>query len=310
MKMQFNRQQLQPGQAGESPPPYNSLIKSPLRYPGGKSKAIDKIARYLPYNLSQYSEYREPFVGGGSVFIYLKQKYPHLKIWINDLNPELYLFWKIARSHLLELVKSLREIKHKYTDGKELFNELTTINVETLSEFDRAVRFFILNRITFSGTVDSGGYSRQAFTKRFTDSSLDRLSKLETILSDLKITNLDYSDLIDGGKNQTFIFLDPPYFTATKSKLYGKDGDLHTIFDHQKFAEIVKKSPHNWLITYDNSAEIKQNFTEFNIFEWELQYGMNNYKQKKAAKGLELFINNYRLSLAKPALMDAQFKLD
>ena len=288
----------------------NSLIKSPLRYPGGKSKAIDKIARYLPDNLSQYSEYREPFVGGGSVFIYLKQKYPHLKIWINDLNPELYLFWKIARSDLPELVKSLREIKHKYTDGRKLFTELTTIDVETLSEFDRAVRFFVLNRITFSGTVDSGGYSRQAFTKRFTDSSLDRLSKLETILSDLKITNLDYSDLIDGGNNQTFIFLDPPYFTATKSKLYGKDGDLHTIFDHQRFAEIVKKSPHNWLITYDNSAEIKQNFTEFNIFEWELQYGMNNYKQKKAAKGLELFITNYRLSLAKPALMDAQFKLD
>ncbi|MGF1490591.1 MAG: DNA adenine methylase [Prochloraceae cyanobacterium] len=280
----------------------NSLIKSPLRYPGGKSKAIEKIARYLPNNLSEYSEYREPFVGGGSVFIYLKQQYPHLKIWINDLNPELYLFWKIARSHLQELVKSVGEIKAKYSEGKELFQELTNVDVKTLSEFDRAVRFFVLNRITFSGTVDSGGYSRQAFTKRFTDSSLDRLLKLEPILKDIKITNLDYSDLTKDGDSKTFIFLDPPYFTATKSKLYGKDGDLHIIFDHQRFAENIKNSPHDWLITYDNCAEIKNNFIDFNIFEWELQYGMNNYKQKKAAKGSELFITNYSV--------DRQLKLD
>ncbi|MDJ0724610.1 MAG: DNA adenine methylase [Prochloraceae cyanobacterium] len=271
-----------------------SLIKSPLRYPGGKSRAIAKIARYLPHNLSEYSEYREPFVGGGSVFIYLKQKYPHLKIWINDLNPELYLFWQIASSNLKELVARVREIKAKYSDGKELFRELTTVDLESLSEFDRAVRFFVLNRITFSGTVDSGGYSRQAFLKRFTDSACDRLAKLEPVLKDIKITNLDYSYLIQDGNDRTFIFLDPPYFTATKSKLYGKDGDLHTIFDHQRFAEDIKQSPHDWLITYDNCPQIKQNFSNFNIFEWELQYGMNNYKKETAAIGKELFITNYQ----------------
>lgn len=70
-----------------------AMIKSPLRYPGGKSKAIDQIAEYIPNN---FSEYREPFVGGGSVFIYLKQKFPHIKFWINDLNRELFLFWKFS----------------------------------------------------------------------------------------------------------------------------------------------------------------------------------------------------------------------
>ncbi len=49
------------------------MIKSPLRYPGGKSKAIKQISKLIP----QFDEFREPFVGGGSVFIYLKQKYPH-----------------------------------------------------------------------------------------------------------------------------------------------------------------------------------------------------------------------------------------
>ncbi|MEG3438187.1 DNA adenine methylase [Pannus brasiliensis CCIBt3594] len=267
------------------------MIKSPLRYPGGKSRAIPQIIEHLPEN---FSEFREPFVGGGSVFIYLKQKYPDLKIWINDLNTELYLFWKFARSNLSELVEEIRRVKRTCTEGKALFQELTTVEVGALSEFDRAVRFFVLNRITFSGTMESGGFSREAFLTRFTDSSIDRLEKLENILKDIKITNLDYSELLEAEGKDVFIFLDPPYFIATKSRLYGKDGNLHTGFDHELFAERMKACPHQWLITYDNSPRIRENFAFAEIYDWELQYGMNNYKQKSSAKGKELFIRKIR----------------
>jgi DNA adenine methylase len=130
------------------------MLKSPLRYPGGKSKAINQIIEYLP---ETFSEFREPFVGGGSVFIYLKQKFPHLKIWINDLNRELFLFWKFAQSDISQLVAEVRRIKDKYTDGRLLFTEFTSVDINNLSDFERAVRFFVLNRITFSGTVESGG---------------------------------------------------------------------------------------------------------------------------------------------------------
>ncbi|WP_427160871.1 DNA adenine methylase [Aliinostoc sp. HNIBRCY26] len=268
------------------------MLKSPLRYPGGKSKAINQIVEYLP---GSFAEFREPFIGGGSVFIYLKQKFPHLKFWINDLNQELFLFWKIAQSELVQLVKEIQQIKNKYTDGKLLFTELTSVDVKSLSDLERAVRFFVLNRITFSGTVESGGFSQEAFHKRFTYSSIERLEKLETILDeDIQITNLDYSELIKAKGDNVFLFLDPPYFSATKSKLYGKDGDLHTSFDHQRFAEILKQCHHQWLITYDDSPQIRENLQYANIYEWELQYGMNNYKQGKAAKGKELFITNYK----------------
>lgn len=266
------------------------MLKSPLRYPGGKSKAIQQIVNFLPEN---YSEYREPFVGGGSLFIYLKQKFPHLKIWINDLNQELFIFWKIAQSNLLELLEAVQQIKTTRTDGRELFEELTQVKIEEFSELQRAVRFFVLNRITFSGTVESGGFSQEAFHKRFTNSSIERLEKLGEVLQGVKITNLDYSEVLAAKGKDVFIFLDPPYFIATRSKLYGKDGDLHTSFDHQRFATLVKQCPHQWLITYDDSPTIRQNFTWTNIFEWEMQYGMNNYKQTSAARGKELFITNY-----------------
>src|SRR5215207_6450872 len=265
-------------------------IKSPLRYPGGKSRAIQRMKFLLP---DDFSEYREPFVGGGSFFIYLKQKRPDLKIWINDLNPELYYFWKYAQADSEKLAHELVKIKEKRGDGQELFSELLQIKISSLTELERAIRFFILNRITFSGVVESGGYSQLAFETRFTDSSIQRVFQLGPLLEGVRITQLDYRQLLRDGGNSILTFLDPPYLKATKSRLYGKNGVLHTSFSHEEFAQEMKKCMHSWLITYDNSPEIRKSFAHANMYEWELQYGMNNYKQGKAEKGSELFITNY-----------------
>lgn len=269
-------------------------IKSPLRYPGGKSKAIAKIVQYLP---TDFSEYREPFVGGGSLFIYLKQNYPTLKVWINDLNYDLFCFWKIAQASMDELVEEIWKIKNSNITGRDLFVQLTDINVDNLSEFNRAVRFFILNRITFSGTVDCGGFSQAAFEARFTSSSIERLYQLKDLLQSVIITNRDYSEVLMGAKSRVFVFLDPPYLTATKSKLYGKKGDLHTLFDHKKFAQTLASCHHEWLVTYDDSPEIRKNFYFAHLYKWKMQYGMNNYMRTQAAQGDELFITNYFVTI-------------
>ena len=268
------------------------IIKSPLRYPGGKSRAIQQMKHLLPH---AFVEYREPFVGGGSFFIYLKQRQPSLKIWINDLNAELYYFWKYAQIDAEKLAREISKVKKEGLDGQKLFDELVSVDVKSLAEFERAVRFFILNRITFSGVVESGGYSQLAFVGRFTESSIKRVAELGRILEGVKITHLDYRELLTTGGKEVFTFLDPPYFKATKSKLYGKNGILHTGFNHDEFAQEMKKCKQSWLITYDDSPEIRGNFSFAGIYEWELQYGMNNYKQGKAEKGNELFIANYDL---------------
>ncbi|MCI0616999.1 DNA adenine methylase [bacterium] len=268
------------------------MIKSPLRYPGGKSRAVQQMKFLLP---KEFEEYREPFVGGGSFFIYLKQKRPKLKIWINDLNPELYYFWKYTQIDSEKLAHEVLKVKKERKDGQDLFNELVNINIDSLTEFERALRFFVLNRITFSGVVESGGYSKLAFESRFTESSIDRVSKMGRVLEGVKITHLDYRELLADGDKKVFTFFDPPYFKATKSRLYGKNGVLHTGFNHDEFADEMKKCKHSWLITYDDSPKIRANFSFAKIYEWELQYGMNNYKQGKAEKGSELFISNYDL---------------
>ncbi|MDR2104655.1 MAG: DNA adenine methylase [Deferribacteraceae bacterium] len=271
-------------------------IVSPLRYPGGKSRAVSKILPHIPPGLK---EFREPFVGGGSVFLAVKQTLCSCTHFaISDLNYDLYCFWQEAKTNNAALYCEIRKIKESAESGRSLFARYTQ-NYNTSSELERAVRFFVLNRITFSGTVDSGGYSEKAFRDRFTFSSIERIRPLQSILADVDIKNLSYEQELSAAGDNLFLFLDPPYFCTAKSRLYGKRGALHTGFNHEKFAEDMKKCNHQWLITLDDSPIIRELFSFAYITEWKLQYGMNNYKQEKAAIGRELFISNYKLKVPK-----------
>ncbi|AKB85989.1 DNA adenine methylase [Methanococcoides methylutens] len=278
----------------------NLKVKTALRYPGGKSKALSKIFPYIP---NDFLEFREPFVGGGSVFIAAKQQAAQDSLFrINDLNYDLFCFWKQLRDNDTELINEISRIKKETIDGKLLHSELMNQHLDKSSELEIAVRFFVLNRITFSGLSYSGGYSQESFEKRFTKSSIDRLTPLSELIQDIKITNKNYEYLLNKDGDDVFIFLDPPYFNARESKLYGKKGHLHTSFNHKHFARIMKKcTDHKWLITCDDSPEIRDLFDFANILEWNLQYGVNHGKkmnengEKKAKKGKELFIFNYEL---------------
>lgn len=269
------------------------ILKSVLRYPGGKTRALNRILSFIPQD---FNEFREPFVGGGSVFLNVKQKINNQAVYkINDLNYDLYCFWTYAQRKNYELAAEIKKIKSEGFDGRQLFNNYIKNNND-YNDFERAVRFFILNRITFSGTVESGGYSQQAFEKRFTASSIERIKKLADILKDVEVRYGDYEELLFEAGEKVFIFLDPPYLTQSKSRLYGTKGDLHTSFDHERFADNMKKCPHRWLITLDDSPEIRKMFSYANIYEWKLQYGMNNYKKENAQEGKELFAANYKIS--------------
>jgi len=237
-------------------------------------------------------EYREPFVGGGSVFIALKQRYPDAVYKIGDLNYDLICFWNQLKYNSEELIEKIYYIKKTENDGRKLYDSLTNIN-EKLTEFDRAVRFFVLNRITYSGTVDSGGYSSQAFRKRFTIANIEKLKPLSNLLEDVMIINDSYEKLLLEDGENVFLYLDPPYLTYKKSKLYGTKGDLHLFFDHIKFAKDVKLCKHRWLITYDDSDDIRKLHKSTNIHPQLIQYVMDNAHNNKPKKGKEVYITNF-----------------
>lgn len=265
------------------------MIKSPLRYPGGKSRAIKFLKDYIPH----FQEFREPFFGGGSLSFYYVQKNPNASFFATELYYELYCLWHELKTEGEKLIEEIKNIKNTATNGRKLYQTIMERRESDLSPFQRAVDFFILNRITFSGIADSGGYSEASFQSRFTDSSIERLKQAIEVIKKIDIFNQDYSLLLQKPGKDVFIFLDPPYYSVTKSKLYGKKGNLHTAFDHERFLRELKNCPHRWLITYDNSDYIRECYQDFYQVPWKLQYGMNNYKQGKSEMGKELLITNF-----------------
>lgn len=278
------------------------MVKSPLRYPGGKSRGVKFLKNYIPH----FKEFREVFFGGGSLSFHLIQEFGDRKYYASDLNYELYCFWSQLRDNSDELIKEVQEVyrgcklshyqeKDNYEDGKSIFNIILERRNDALSELQRAIDFFVLNRITFSGVVDSGGYSQGSFEGRFTQSSINRLRQTIPIIKNIEFFCDDFSFLVNKEGEEVFIFLDPPYYSATKSKLYGKKGILHTSFDHQLLFQALKNSRYKWLITYDNSDYIKNLYKNFYQVEWQLQYGMTNRNNTASVLGNELLIANYDL---------------
>lgn len=276
------------------------MIKSPLRYPGGKNRAISLISRHIP---TDFDEFREPFVGGGSVFIHTKQKYPDKQFWINDLYRLLHIFWDRVQNNSDAVIAQIEAWKSQFSNGIELYRFLNE-NIDIFDSVQQAAAFFVYNRITFSGTTLSGGFSNAAFEKRFTESSISRLRAAATLLSDIQITNLDYSEVVNAPGNNVFIFLDPPYYSASKSALYGTNGNMHKGFDHERFAQTMRGCNHKWLITYDDCPYIRDLFNFAHITPWTQSYGMKNVGNHHNQSGQELFISNYPLSVTEIRQLD------
>jgi DNA adenine methylase len=266
-------------------------FKSPLRYPGGKQKAIAQISKEFP---SSIREYREPMVGGGSVYFYARSKNLAKSYWINDRFKELVQFWLAAQNPAAcqRLMNDLRQLRATCITAKKFKQYFLTARGENpVEDYRAAFLFFFFNRVTFSGTTRAGGFSSSASLRRFTDSSIERLASMPEALKNAQVSNLDFAEVVEKPGKDVFVFLDPPYFTATR--LYGKNGSLHE-FDHDRLASVLKHTGHRFLITYDDCAEIRKLYNWAKIKNWQLQYGMNNCNLERQSKiGSELFISNY-----------------
>jgi site-specific DNA-adenine methylase len=127
-------------------------VKSPLKYPGGKQNALKKLIQYVPKSVT---EYRDPFVGGGSMAFAISERFPLATIWINDIYEPLVTFWKVLRDHPEALVHELLAMAHDLhteADARYLFKELVeTVHDGSLDDLDTAAGFYFLNKCSFFG---------------------------------------------------------------------------------------------------------------------------------------------------------------
>jgi DNA adenine methylase Dam len=268
-------------------------LKTPLRYPGGKSRACEKMGSYFP-DLRNYDEFREPFLGGGSVAIYITKKYPNLHIWVNDLYEPLVNFWQQLQMFPDGLTAILEAYKGQYNTpekAKEFFSVMKDQinNLETPS-LQRAAAFYFVNKCSFSGLTESSSFSPQASVSNFSLRGIQKLPEYSKLIENWRITNYSYDYLMDGNKG-AFMYLDPPY--DIKDNLYGKKGSMHKGFDHDKFAEDCDANDMDQLISYNADQLVKDRFKNWNAAEFDLTYTMRSVgeymREQKQRKELLLF---------------------
>ena len=272
-------------------------LKTPLRYPGGKSRALANLFRFLP-DLSQASEYREPFLGGGSVAIEIGKRYPNLDIWVNDLYEPLYNFWRELQENGREMRDQLVQLKNRHPEpvsAKLLFLDAKEkVNDDQTSNLSRAVSFYIVNKCSFSGLTESSSFSKQASESNFSMRGIEKLPDYSLMIKKWKITNLRYQELFTDNKD-IFTYLDPPYEIG--SNLYGKKGNMHKGFDHDGFAAICDRFVGPQLVSYNSSQLIRDRFTGWTAAEFAHTYTMRSvgsYNTDQASRK-ELVLTNYEL---------------
>ena len=257
--------------------------------------------QYFP-DLREYDEYREPFLGGGSVAIHVTKKYPTVKVWVNDLYEPLVNFWKVLQSDGQRMRDELIQLKYRHSDpvsAKQLFlesKEYLNYGEKRTEPFHRACSFWIINKCSFSGLTESSSFSSQASNSNFSVRGIDKLPGYSEIIKNWEITNLSYDKLLDeGSETNAFVYLDPPY--DIKDNLYGKKGSMHKRFDHDLFATDCDACSLNCLISYNADQLVKDRFKNWNAGEFDLTYTMRSVgeymRDQKERKELLLF--NYNL---------------
>jgi len=257
-------------------------LKSPLRYPGGKSRALKYIVPYIPKDTDVLIS---PFLGGGSVEIYFANSGIQVKAF--DSFQPLVCFWKEI---LLNPVDLSNDIQQFHPLKKEKFDEFQANlrdHLNSLSQMDIATIFYVLNRSSFSGTTLSGGMGTNH--PRFTQSSIDRVAEFKC--PNLSVECLSFEDsLRQTTDKKNSIYLDPPYLLKNR-KLYGNKGDAHKDFDHKLLHDVIKDK-NRWVMSYNNCDQIRRIYSDFRIIDASWSYGMN--KSKKSSEIL-IFSNDIEL---------------
>jgi len=275
------------------------ILSTPLRYPGGKSKAVKDLYEYMP-QMNQYDEWREPFLGGGSMSIEITKKFPDMKIWVNDLYPALFNFWTMVKDRGDEMTERLLEIKSECITSEIAksfhIEQKKIINDDASSDFDKAVAFYYANKNSFSGLTETGTFSESSHYATFTTTNIGKLTYFQKLIRNWKFTNGSYDVLLKDNNPKAFIYLDPPY-ELKDSTLYGKNGSMHLTFNHDEFAKNCNECGMDAMISYNADQFVKDRFDGWNQLELEWTYTMRsvgNYMEEQKGRK-ELVLTNYNI---------------
>lgn len=296
-----------------------------LKWAGGKSQLIDEIIAIFPEEIiqSKYIEnYFEPFLGGGALFFYLKSYFKIKKSYINDINPDLILTYRVIQKCPKKLIIQLKEIKMEYLelngeDRKEFFFKVRDDynkkgkNFDYLSVSDesieRAKQLIFLNKTCFNGlyrvnangefNVPMGKYKNPAI---FEEENIKDVSKA---LKNTIICNGPFEELGEFIGNNSLVYFDPPYRPLTDSASFTSYTKSRFNDDNQiqlaEFCRSIDKKCSKFILSNSDpkNANKEDNFFDelyegFDIKRVQAKRMINRDKTKRGSIN-ELLIKNF-----------------
>lgn len=258
---------------------------SPLRYPGGKNCIFPFMSHFFYENNLLGISYAEPYAGGAGLALHLLLEGYVQKIYINDLDPYIYLFWKAVLNRTDDLCNWIENVPINLDTWKR-YKEIYKKGIEA-DELEIAKTTFYLNRTNISGVLDAGpigGYTQMAKYKidaRF--NKADLIKKIRVIASrkqDVVLSNYDgieFVKLLNRKRSDIFIYLDPPYVEKGHF-LYMNCFEQE---DHIQLSKFVSKIRKRWMISYDMNDLILQIYSKRNMIQYQLLQCTSNCKKNE-----------------------------
>jgi DNA adenine methylase len=253
-------------------------VKSFLSYLGGKSPLAKTIVPKIP----KHTCYCEVFAG--AAWLLFKKEESKVEV-INDINKDLVTLYRVIKNHLEEFIRYLKWI----LVAREEFARFKAENPDTLTDIQRAVRFYYLLRTSYGAKVVN-----QTFNVSPTEPSRLNLLRIEEDLSQahlrlsrVYIENMHYQKLIERfDRPETFFYVDPPYYGCEKD--YG-DG-IFAREDFAKLRDMLAGIQGRFILSINDVPEIRELFDGFVIEETATSYMMPGaHRQKKV---VELLVRN------------------
>jgi len=245
-----------------------------LRFPGGKKRLRKHIVPVLQASFTAGLEYREPFLGSGSIgFSILTPKFyiPVDKIWINDVDKGMAALW----NSVIENPEKLKSEIENFIPSVQAFYEFqdALINSPPTDQLQHGFQKLAIHQMSYSGLGTKaggpiGGKAQKSeyavdcrWSPRTLFKNIDQIHKSckEVTFRHNKCTSFDFEQLIDDKKYKALLYLDPPYFVK------GDDLYQHSFSedDHQRLAKALKRTKHSWVLSYDDCPDIHELYKDW-----------------------------------------------
>jgi DNA adenine methylase len=252
----------------------------PLAYLGGKNRVAKTIISLIP----EHTTYVEPFAGGAQVLFH---KSPSKVEILNDLNEDVFNFLRICQLHHEELVRYLQHC----IKSRRWFELLQQTNPATLTDVQRAARFFYLQKNCYGGLIN-----RQSFSTSVEDAANYNPHRIPMLLNraherllGVQLECLPYQQVLKKcDRPSTFFYLDPPYFGLKHYRFNFSEADF------VRLAEELKRIKGRFLLSLNDTPEVRKIFSDFQCSDLSFAYSA---QPRAGRKYRELLISNYPIRL-------------